>query len=94
MSNTGTKAAQLVGVSCELSAGVELVEVDGPTDHIAENGLLVFKSMPTLQAGQSVSYRVIVRGKLEGSHRFRDRLASESITEPLIFEELTKFYGE
>lgn len=94
VSNAGSKAAQLVGVSCELSAGVELVGAEGPTDYIAENGLLVFKSLSKLEPGQKVSYRVIVRGKQEGNHRFRARLASESITEPLIFEELTKFYGE
>ena len=35
-----------------------------------------------------------VKGTAEGNHRFRVRLASDSITEPLISEEQTKFYGE
>jgi hypothetical protein len=35
-----------------------------------------------------------VRAKAEGYHRFRARLASDSIQEPLLVEELTKFYGE
>ena len=59
-----------------------------------ENGLVVFKSLPALEPGKTAVYRIHVRGRVEGSHRFRARLASDSIREPLIFEELTKFYGE
>ena len=92
--NDGTKSAQKVGVSCELPPGVELVGADGPKDHITENGLVVFKSLDQMAPGDTAVYRVIVLGRVEGNHRFRVRLASDSITEPLIFEELTKFYSE
>jgi len=92
--NDGTKSAQDVGVSCELANAVDLVDASGPTGHINENGLVVFKSLGELATGESVVYRVRIRGRLEGNHRFRVRLASKSITEPLIFEELTKFYAE
>jgi len=92
--NDGTIPAQNVGISCELPAGVELLGAKGPTDYRAENGLMLFKSLDQLDPGKTAIYRVHVRGRVEGSHRFRARLASESIREPLIFEELTKFYGE
>lgn len=91
--NDGSKAAGNVGVSCELPNGVELITAKGPTSHIAENQIVVFKSLDSLQAGETAVYRVFVRGRVEGNHRFRARLASDSITEPLISEELTKFYG-
>ncbi|MEO1995144.1 MAG: hypothetical protein ABGZ17_07710, partial [Planctomycetaceae bacterium] len=92
--NAGTKAANKVSVSCELTSGVELVSADGPVDFIAENGLLVFKSLPTLAPGKTAVFQVRVRGVDPGNHRFRARLASDSIKDPLIFEELTTFYSE
>lgn len=93
ISNEGSKAAQNVGVSCELPAAVKLVSASGPTDYIAENGLIVFKSLPQVDPNQTAVYEIKVQGTSEGNHRVRARLASDSIREPLIFEELTRFYA-
>jgi len=92
--NEGSKAAQNVGVSCELPASVQMISAKGPVDHVSENGLVVFKSLNLLAPGKTAVYRIHVRGQADGNYRFRARLASDSIREPLIFEELTKFYGE
>ncbi|QDU04656.1 Large cysteine-rich periplasmic protein OmcB precursor [Gimesia chilikensis] len=92
--NDGSKAAQNVSVSCELPPGVELISATGPTQHIAENGVVVFKSLAGLAPGDSVQFQVIVRGSVEGNQRFRARLASDSIRDPLLFEELTRFYRD
>jgi uncharacterized repeat protein (TIGR01451 family) len=92
--NDGSKAAAGVGISCELPTGVEFVSAIGPAQHVAEGGIVVFKSLDTLPPGKTAQYRIMVKGTVDGNHRFRARLASESITEPLIIEELTKFYGE
>ena len=92
--NEGSKAAGDVGLSCELPVAVEYLSADGPSEHIAENGLVVFKSLPRIAPGQTATFKIKVKGKDAGHHRFRARLASESIREPLIFEELTKFYSE
>jgi len=92
--NDGSKAASSVSISCELPPGVELISATGPTQHIAENGVVVFKALGDLAPGDSVTYQVIVRGTVEGNHRFRARLASDSIRDPLLFEELTRFYRD
>ncbi len=92
--NQGTKHAQNVAVACELPAGVELVSVKAPTQHQMQGRVVVFQALPALDAEKSAIYRIIVRGKTDGYQRFRARLASDSIQEPLIVEELTKFYGE
>lgn len=92
--NDGSKAASNVSISCELPPGVELISATGPTQHIAENGVVVFKALGDLAPGESVSYQVVVRGTVEGNHRFRARLASDSIRDPLLFEELTRFYRD
>lgn len=92
--NDGSKEAQNVGLSIELPVGVKLIDVKGPTTHIAESGLVVFKSLPALPAGKTATYRLFVRGTEEGNQRLRARLTSDSIQEPLTVEELTRFYAD
>ncbi|MFP6764053.1 MAG: hypothetical protein VB858_10550 [Planctomycetaceae bacterium] len=92
--NDGSKAAQTVGLSIELPVGVKLIDVKGPSSHIAESGLVVFKSMPVLPAGRTATYRISVQGMEEGHQRLRARLTSDSIQEPLTVEELTRFYAD
>ncbi|MCH8828491.1 MAG: DUF11 domain-containing protein [Planctomycetes bacterium] len=90
--NSGTKAAFNVKITCELPAGVILISAKGPTSSIAENGLVIFKSLAQLRPGKTALYRISVRGKIAGNHRFRVRLVSKTIRNPLTYEELTKFY--
>ncbi len=92
--NEGTKGANNVGLSCELPGGVELIGAKAPAEHLTKKGLVVFKSLAELAPGKTAIYRIQVRGTLEGNQRFRARLTSDSIQEPLIFEELTKFYKD
>jgi uncharacterized repeat protein (TIGR01451 family) len=87
--NTGSRAAQAVGLSCELPSGLELVSADGPSEHIAENGVMVFRSVKTVEPGKSAEYTITARCVREGNLRLRLRVGSESITEPLIGEEAT-----
>ena len=83
-----------MGISIELPTGIELLDAKGPSDFIAENGLLVFKSIDQLKPKEIVTYRLHVIGREAGNRRFRARLTSDSIQQPLIVEELTRFYGE
>lgn len=92
--NSGTKHAQNVAVACELPAGVELVNVEAPAKHNLSGRVVAFQALPALGVDKTAVYRVIVRGQSDGSHRFRARLTSDSIQEPLLVEELTTFYGE
>ncbi len=92
--NEGSAPAKTVNVSCELPAGLSLVDVAGPVEYIAERNLLVFKPLAKLDPEGTASFTIRVKGTATGNLRFRARLSSESIDEPLISEELTKFYGE
>ncbi len=92
--NDGSKAAHNVGVSCELPNGVQLISAKGASDHVAESGVVVFKALPQLPPGKTALYRIHVKGADEGNLRFRARLTSDSIQQPLIIEELTKFYAD
>lgn len=92
--NEGSLAANNVGIAFEMPAGVEFVSATGPTAHDVEKNAIFFHALPKVEAGASASFKIQVKGTKAGSHRFRARLASDSIQEPLIFEELTKYYGE
>lgn len=85
--NTGSRAASNVGMSCELPSGIQLVDAEGPSEHIAENGVMVFRSLPTIAPDQEIVYSIRATCLREGNHRLRLRVASESISEPLIGEE-------
>ena len=85
--NVGTREATSVGVSCELPAGFEFIDAEGPTKHIAEHGVLIFRSSPTINLATDVKFVIHGRCTREGNQRLRLRVASDSLTEALIGEE-------
>ena len=92
--NEGTAAAKNVGLACELADGMDFVSATGPADHAHESQTVVFAGAPELGPGETAIYRVHVSSKKTGNMRFRTRVTSESVSEPLTSDELTKFYGE
>jgi uncharacterized repeat protein (TIGR01451 family) len=92
--NDGSKAAQNLRVSCELPPGVELIDTKGPTDPVVEKGVLHFRALGELPAGARTSYLIRVNGRVAGNLRMRAKLTSNASTEPLIVEEMTKFYAD
>ncbi|MBC7815569.1 MAG: DUF11 domain-containing protein [Planctomycetaceae bacterium] len=94
ISNTGSKAAENVGLTFELPNGIELIKVEAATKHLAKSGLILFNDLPELAPGKTALFRIHVKGNAEGNLRVRARLTSESIEQELISEELTKFYAE
>jgi uncharacterized repeat protein (TIGR01451 family) len=85
--NSGSRAADNVGISCELPSGMQVVDAEGPSDHIAENGILIFRSLPAIEAGDEAVYTITTKATREGNQRLRLRVASESITDAVIGEE-------
>ena len=92
--NEGSAPASMVSLACELPAGMKLINVAGPVQFTAERDLVVFEPIRVLGPGETVTVQIQVASEVAGNLRFRSRLSSDSIEEPLIEEELTKFYGE
>lgn len=92
--NEGTKAATNVAISCQVPSGVAALSARGPTAHQGEASMLTFAPIDELEPGKTALYRVVVRGTVAGKHRFRVRLTSDSIDEPLVHEELTHYYAD
>lgn len=92
--NEGTAPAQNVGLTCELPAGMEFLTASGDSHHAHDRELVVFQPVADVAAGKTLTYRVKVKGTLSGNMRFRTKVSSDSLAEPLASEELTKIYGE
>jgi len=94
VTNEGTAAAQDVGLTCELPQGLAFLNAEGPAEHKLQNEFLGFRPVAELAPGKAITYRVFVKGAVAGDQRFRCRLTSQSLQQPLFTEELTKFYSE
>lgn len=92
--NEGSAPARNVSLACEIPAGIDVLKAQGPVDSIKQRDLVTFNPVLELAPGNSITYRVHVRGNVTGHHRVRARLSSEGTPEPLTADELTKFYGE
>lgn len=92
--NEGSKAASNIAVVCELPDHVQVISAKGPTQGVADQKMIVFKGLPQLAPGQQAIFQVLVKGVAEGSHRLRARVTSDSLDEPLMMEEATKFYAD
>lgn len=92
--NDGSKAAQNLRLVCELPQGVELLGTEGPTEYTVDKGSLHFRPLAEIAAGGKATYRIKVNGKVAGNLRLRAKLTSNASTEPLIVEELTRFYAD
>lgn len=90
--NEGSMKATNVGVSCELPKGIQYLDAEGPTAHLADADLVVFKPIASLAPGESSKFQVKFKGLAEGSLRMRVQLSSDSAPDPLTYEELTRFY--
>lgn len=84
--NTGSSAAANVGLSCELPPGLKLIDIAGPSEYIADSGVVIFRKLPEVAPGGVVEFRIRTRCERPGTHRLRARVASQSIQEPLIGE--------
>jgi uncharacterized repeat protein (TIGR01451 family) len=90
--NEGSAPAERVALTCELPMGAKFVSAAGAVTHAARGQLVEFRPVTQIAPGETVKFQVIIRGEQAGNLRFRTHLTSDSITDPLTSEELTKFY--
>ena len=92
--NEGTAPATNVGLTCELPSGVEFQTATGDAKFAHQADQVVFEPVKEIAPGKTLVYRVKFKGTLSGNMRFRTRVSSDSLNEPLTSEELTKVYSE
>ncbi|MBX3439784.1 MAG: DUF11 domain-containing protein, partial [Planctomycetaceae bacterium] len=94
ISNEGTAESRDVALACELPEGLTFLTADGPSQYRLSSNQIVFQPVTEVGPGESLTYRIHVKGNVVGDKRFRCRLTSGTLTQPLFTEEVTKFYGE
>ncbi len=82
--NAGTEAATGVCFSCEIPRGLKLLSADGPSGSLAENGIVIFRTIPSLEPGVEVIYRLQAERENSDSAEVRMRLVADQLADPLI----------
>jgi uncharacterized repeat protein (TIGR01451 family) len=90
--NVGSGPDADVRVSAVVPEQLEYVQATGPTQAKAAAGRVTFDPLPTLAAGQSVTWTVEVKAAAAGDVRFRVEMTSGSLKEPVVGTESTKLY--
>ncbi len=90
LTNRGSKAAKDVRVIAQFSEGIEPIRGTGHACRVIP-GQLLFDSIPTIEAGQSMTLTVYAKAEKEGAHRFRAEVKSSLTDLRLVHEESTQY---
>lgn len=94
VTNQGSREAVNVEVHALVPRELQVRGAQGPTEHRQEGQEVIFAALPRLAPRADAIYRIFVKGAGVGDVRFRARLISESLSEPVIEEESTKVYND
>ncbi|MCE9605598.1 MAG: DUF11 domain-containing protein [Planctomycetia bacterium] len=89
--NRGMKSAEGVDIVAYFSDGIEPEKAEGQA-HELQPGMVVFKSLSIVGAGQDRVLRVTARATAAGNHRLRVELHSRTPQTQLSHEDATFFY--
>ena len=91
--NRGLKSAEGVDVVAYFSEGIEPEKAEGHGFEI-QPGMIIFKTLPTVGAGQERVLKVTARAQAAGNHRLRVELQSAAPQTQLSHEDATFFYAD
>jgi hypothetical protein len=94
VTNHGSAPATNVEVRALVPKAMSIKACQGPTEYKIEGQEVVFNAIPKLAPKADAVYRINVKANAVGDVRFRARLASDSLSEPVIGEEGTKVYSD
>ncbi len=90
--NRGTKSAEGVEVVAYFSQGIEPTAAEGGR-HQTGPGQVVFDRIPSLAAGQEVTFQIKAKAESAGNHVCRVEVYCKPLGTRLVSEETTYFYG-
>jgi uncharacterized repeat protein (TIGR01451 family) len=91
--NRGSKGAESVDVVAYFANGIEPLSVEGGAAEIRA-GMVVFRTIPVLDAGKDIVYKIKARAETQGNLRFRAELICQPLDTKLTQEEATLFYTD
>jgi uncharacterized repeat protein (TIGR01451 family) len=94
--NTGTKMETNIEVVCTLPEQLEFrgAQCNTKLSYRQHDRDLIFEPVARLAPRADVTYRVQVKGTAPGDIRFRTRIKSDSMREPVLREEPTRIYSD
>jgi uncharacterized repeat protein (TIGR01451 family) len=92
--NQGTKAATNVQIAVKLPAGMQLVSAEGETQHVEQQGTVIFEPLEQLAAKADTVYRVRVQGTAAGDQRVTVEVNTDDLAQPIRREESTLVFGD
>ena len=93
ISNEGSAAARGVRLVCQIPRGCTVAEADAPIAHQVAGDTMTFAPIVSIAPGQTQSIRVKLTAGANGRGLFRASVSSEA-GDPVVAEEVTRFYGE
>jgi uncharacterized repeat protein (TIGR01451 family) len=94
VTNYGSAPATNVEIRALIPREMTIKSCTGPTEFKIEGQEVVYTPIPKLAPKADAVYRIMVKANAIADVRFRARLASDTLSEPVIGEEGTKIYGE
>jgi len=94
VTNHGSAPATNVEIRALIPKQMAIKNCLGPTEFKIEGQEVVFTPIPKLAPKADAVYRIMVKATAVADVRFRARLASDSLAEPVIGEEGTKVYSD
>lgn len=92
VTNTGSLAANNVGVTCMLEDSMQLVSYDGPTKAVHKGKKLIFTPLAKLDVGSRGVWTVVVKALKAGDVRFGATVRCKQLDSPVTEFESTDFY--
>jgi uncharacterized repeat protein (TIGR01451 family) len=86
--NRGSKAATAVQALTHFGNGIEPIRIEGHQGDVT-TGQVAFDTIPRIEAGETLTLRVIAQASSEGLHRFRTEVSSADTV--LVAEEATRY---
>ncbi|MGL4594043.1 MAG: hypothetical protein ACRCUY_04860, partial [Thermoguttaceae bacterium] len=91
LQNRGTKTAENVEVTAAFGIGLEPFHVEGGNAYM-NDGQVVFDSIPTINAGDTIILKVKTKAEQPGNHRIRTDVVCSAIKVHLVNEQTTYYY--
>jgi uncharacterized repeat protein (TIGR01451 family) len=96
VTNTGSKTETNLELVCTVPERMEFrgAKCNAGCRYRIDGRDVIFEALPKLTPRADAIYRVTLRGLAPGDMRFRARIRSDSLSEPVMREESTKVYGD
>ncbi|MFH2144827.1 MAG: hypothetical protein ABII75_02195 [Candidatus Omnitrophota bacterium] len=90
--NEGTSPCTNVAIESKIPKEMEFVAAEGPTGFKHKSGLTRFETVPILQPGEKLTYKVVSKCIKAGSAKHTAILAFDQFKQPIMDEEGTSCY--